>query len=212
MKRHKMKAEIDHYLSEGCGRCSLGGTPECKVHSWQDELKYLRRLVLDCGLTEELKWSMPCYTHQSKNILMITAFKNNCTLSFFKGSLLKDEQGILEKPGENSQVARVLRFTQVDQISTLENVLKAYIYEAIEVEKAGLQVKLKKTAEFDMPEELQNKLDEDEAFKTAFEALTPGRQRGYMLHIAQAKQSKTRINRIEKCIPNIYKGKGYNER
>ena len=207
-----MNPEVDSYLQEGCGRCSLGGTPECKVHNWQSELKLLRRLVLNCGLTEERKWGVPCYTHNSHNILILAAFKDNCTLSFFKGALLNDEQGILEKPGENSQAGRVLRFTQVDQIIKLEDVLKAYIYEAVEVEKAGLEVKMKKTSEFDMPEELQDKLDEDTEFKTAFEALTPGRQRGYMLHISQAKQSKTRLARIEKSIPKIFDGKGYNER
>ena len=207
-----MNPEVDSYLQEGYGRCSLGGTPECKVHNWQSELKLLRRLVLNCGLTEERKWGVPCYTHNSHNILILAAFKDNCTLSFFKGALLNDEQGILEKPGENSQAGRVLRFTQVDQIIKLEDVLKAYIYEAVEVEKAGLEVKMKKTSEFDMPEELQDKLDEDTEFKTAFEALTPGRQRGYMLHISQAKQSKTRLARIEKSIPKIFDGKGYNER
>ncbi|MBW8241424.1 YdeI/OmpD-associated family protein [Muricauda oceani] len=206
-----MNPEIDHYLLEGCGRCSLYRTPECKVHLWQKELKFLRNLVLECGLTEELKWSMPCYTFQQKNIVMIAAFKDNCTLSFFKGSLLKDENGILERPGKNSNVARVVRFTDVEQVRALKTTLRTYIFEAIAVEKAGLKVKKKQVSEYDMPEELQNKLDGDAEFRTAFEALTPGRQRGYMLHISQAKQSKTRMARIEKSIPKIFDGKGFNE-
>ncbi|SDQ74739.1 YdeI/OmpD-associated family protein [Flagellimonas zhangzhouensis] len=200
------------YLSDGCGRCSLYSTPECKVHTWQEELKYLRRLVLDCGLDEELKWSVPCYTYNGHTLVMVVAFKESATLSFFKGALLRDEHGILMKPGKNSQASRVVRFTSVDEIAKLEDVLKAYIFEAIEVDKAGLKIKKKATSEYEMPEELQQKLDEDSDFKMAFEALTPGRQRGYMLFISQAKQSQTRSNRIEKCIPNIYKGKGYNER
>ncbi|GLU44739.1 YdeI family protein [Allomuricauda sp. NBRC 101325] len=207
-----MNPKIDHYLSDGCGRCSLYSTPECKVHTWQEELKYLRRIVLDCGLDEELKWSVPCYTHNGHTLVMVVAFKESATLSFFKGALLRDEHGILMKPGKNSQASRVVRFTSVDEIVKLEDVLKAYIFEAIDVDKAGLKIKKKETSEYEMPEELQQKLDEDPDFKMAFEALTPGRQRGYMLYISQAKQSQTRINRIEKCIPNIYKGKGYNER
>ncbi len=204
--------EVDEYLSEGCGRCSLVGTPECKVHTWQEELKALRRLLLQCGLTEERKWGSPCYTLNGKNVVMIAAFKDNCSLSFLKGVLLKDDHGILEKPGENSQSVRFARFTDVKQITNQWNILKHYVFEAIEVEKAGLKVKKKDISEYDVPEELQAKLDNDPDFKEAFGALTPGRQRGYMLYISQAKQSKTRISRIEKCIPKIRAGKGYNER
>lgn len=207
-----MNPKIDHYLSEGCGRCSLYCTPECKVHNWQEELKYLRRIVLDCGLDEELKWSMPCYTHQKKNIVMLFAFKNNCAISFFKGSLLKDEHGILEKPGENSQVGRVVKFTHVDQISTLEEVLKTYIYEAIEVEKAGLKVKTKSVSEYEIPEEFQERLNADADLKEAFEALTPGRQKGYLLYFSGAKQSKTRVSRVDKYVPKILKGLGFHDR
>lgn len=206
-----MNPKIDHYLSDGCGRCSLYSTPECKVHTWQEELKYLRRIVLDCGLDEELKWSMPCYTHQKKNIVMLFAFKNNCAISFFKGALLKDEHGILEKPGENSQVSRVVKFTHIDQINKLEEVLKTYIYEAIEVEKAGLKVKTKSVSEYEMPAEFQERLDSDADLKEAFESLTPGRQKGYLLYFAGAKQSKTRASRVEKYVPKILKGLGFHD-
>ncbi|KAB7530742.1 hypothetical protein F8C76_04375 [Flagellimonas olearia] len=204
--------KVDEYLAEGCGRCDLVGTPDCKVQSWQEEIKALRRLLLECGLTEERKWGSPCYTFNGKNVVMIAAFKNNCTLSFLKGVLLSEKEGILEMPGENSQSVRFVRFTQVQQIIEKWDVLRNYVFEAIEVEKAGLQVKLKKTSEFDAPEELQTKLDTDTEFRTAFEALTPGRQRGYMLYFSQPKQAKTRISRIEKSFPKILDGKGYNER
>lgn len=179
---------------------------------WQGEYQQLRNIVLDCGLTEELKWGVPCYTLNGKNVVLIHGFKEYCALLFHKGVLLKDTEGILVQQTENVQAARQIRFTGKVQITELEPILKAYLYEAIEVEKAGLQVKLKKTSEFDMPEELQNKLDTDTEFKTAFEALTPGRQRGYMLYFSQPKQSKTRISRIEKSFPKILNGKGYNER
>ncbi|MBO0323193.1 YdeI/OmpD-associated family protein [Muricauda sp. CAU 1633] len=203
--------EVDEYISEGCGRCDLVGTPDCKVQTWQEEIKALRRLLLECGLTEERKWGSPCYTFNGKNVVMIAAFKDNCSLSFLKGVLLKDNQGILEKPGENSQSVRFARFTDVKQITDQWNILKQYVFEAIEVEKAGLEVKKKDISEHDVPEELQARIDNDLDFKAAFEALTPGRQRSYFIHISQAKQSQTRENRIEKCIPKIRAGKGYNE-
>ena len=183
-----------------------------KPSQWQDAYRELRRIALDTGLTEELKWGKPCYIYSGSNVFLTHGFKEYCALLFHKGVLLKDTEGILIQQTKNVQSARQLRFNHVDEVRELEKVIKAYIHEAIEVEKAGLEVKMKKTSEFDMPEELQNKLDEDTAFKTAFEALTPGRQRGYMLHISQAKQSKTRISRIEKSIPKIFEGKGYNER
>ena len=207
-----MNPAVDNYLIEGCGRCSLGGTPDCKVHNWTEELKQLRRIVLECGLTEEVKWSVPCYTFQQNNVLIVSAFKEYCSLSFFKGALLKDAEGILEKPGENSQAARLFKFTNVQQILEMEPTIKAYIYEAIEVEKAGLKVDFKQKNELVYPEELQTKLDEDPELKSAFESLTPGRQRGYVLHFSQPKQSKTRISRIEKCIPKILEGKGFHDR
>jgi uncharacterized protein YdeI (YjbR/CyaY-like superfamily) len=207
-----MNPKVDTYLAEGCMRCSLGGTPQCKVHNWPEVLKALRKVILDCGLTEELKWGVPVYTHNGKNIVIMSAFKEYCALSFFKGVLLKDAAGILEKPGENTQAARLIRFTDVGKIVAMEPVLKAYIHEAIEVEKAGLKVELKKTSEYKIPEELQTRLDEDPAFRDAFEALTPGRQRGYLLYFSAAKQSKTREARIEKCIPKIFEGIGLNDR
>ncbi|MFD2098583.1 YdeI/OmpD-associated family protein [Flagellimonas iocasae] len=204
--------EVDEYLAEGCGRCDLVGTPECKVQSWQDEIKALRRIILECGLTEERKWGSPCYTHNSKNVLMIAAFKDNCSLSFLKGVLLKDDQGILEKPGENSQSVRFVRFTDVKQVTDLWDVLKQYVFEAIEVEKAGLEVKKKDISDYEVPEEFQDRLDADPELKAAFESLTPGRQKGYLLYFSAAKQSKTREARIEKYIPKILQGIGFHDR
>lgn len=183
-----------------------------KPSQWQQEYQRLRKLILGCGLTEELKWGVPCYTHNGKNVVLIHGFKEYCAVLFHKGVLLKDTEGILVQQTENVQSARQIRFTGEAQIKEMEPILKTYLYEAIEVEKAGLQVKLKKTSEFDMPEELQTKLDTDTEFRTAFEALTPGRQRGYMLYFSQPKQAKTRISRIEKSFPKILDGKGYNER
>ncbi|MEE8429252.1 MAG: YdeI/OmpD-associated family protein [Gammaproteobacteria bacterium] len=203
-----MNPKVDTYLAEGCGRCSLVNTPQCKVNTWPEELKELRRIILDCGLTEELKWSQPCYTYQKSNVVLMGAFKEYSALSFFKGALLKDVNSILQKPGENSQAARQIRFTDVQAIVEMEPILKAYIHEAIEVEKAGLKVDFKKK-EHSIPEELQNTFDESPAFKTAFEALTPGRQRGYILHFSAAKQSKTRASRIEKYMPRIFDGIGF---
>lgn len=206
-----MNTNVDTYFTDGCGRCELGGTPQCKVNKWQAELKLLRRIVQDCGLTEESKWGVPCYTYKNKNVVMISAFKEFCALSFFKGILINDESNILEKPGENSQSARLAKFTDLHDIAGKEAILKAYIFEAIEIEKAGLKVKFKKQPE-PIPEELEKKFDEDPVLKSAFEALTPGRQRGYIIHISQAKQSATRESRIEKCIPKILSGKGFNDR
>lgn len=207
-----MNPKIDAYFDEGCGRCPLGGTPDCKVHSWEKELVQLRKLILNCGLTEELKWSVPCYTFQKINILIMSAFKEYCAISFFKGVLLKDTDGILHKPGENSQSVRLIKFTSVKEILNQTATIKAYIYEAIEVERSGLKVKFNKPSEFTIPEEFQIKLDELPELKSAFEALTPGRQRGYILHFSAAKQSNTRISRIEKNIPRILKGIGFNDR
>ena len=181
-----------------------------KAKKWQEEMKKLRRISLACGLTEELKWGKPCYTFQKSNIVIIQGFKEYCALMFCKGALLNDPNGILKKPGENTQAARQIRFTNVREIVEMEPILKAYIYEAIEAEKAGLKVNFKKNPE-PVPEELQNKLDEIPALKTAFEALTPGRQRGYILYFSAAKQSKTRESRIEKWMPQILHGKELND-
>ena len=203
--------DVETYLLEGCGRCPLGGTPDCKVHTWSNELKYLRSIVLDCGLTETSKWGVPCYTYQNGNVAIVSALKGYAALSFFKGVLLKDPEGILEKPGENSQSDRLIKFTDVSQIAVLESTLKEYIYEAIEVERLGLKVEFKKTPE-PMPEELEAKLEDDPQLKAAFYALTPGRQRGYIIHFSQPKQSATRVSRIEKCIPKIMEGIGFFDR
>ncbi|WP_346856675.1 DUF1801 domain-containing protein [uncultured Draconibacterium sp.] len=207
-----MNPEIDNYLSEGCGRCQLVGTPQCKVHNWQPELKLLRQILLDTGLTEELKWSMPCYTYKKSNIVMLAAFKEHCSISFFKGALLKDTHGILEKPGENSQSSRRIPFTNVQRIVELEATIKAYIFEALEAEKAGLKVNFKKISEIKLPEEFETILNENLALETAFKALTPGRQRAYILHFSSPKQSATRISRINKCTPQILSGKGLNDK
>jgi len=207
----RMNTNVDTYFTEGCGRCPFGGTTQCKVNNWQEELKELRVIVLDCGLTEESKWGVPCYTFSRSNIAIIAAFKEYCALSFFKGALLKDVNRILDKPGLNTQAVRLIRFTNVREIIKITPILKAYVYEAIEVEKAGLKVDLKKTSDFNIPEEFQNKIDEFPALKTAFETLTPGRQRAYLFHFSQPKQSKTRESRVEKCIPQILNGKGLHD-
>ncbi len=178
---------------------------------WQKEFEQLRAIVLDCGLTEELKWGQPCYTFQGKNIVLIHGFKEYCALLFMKGALLKDPRGILVQQTEHVQAARQIRFTRLQEIGELKPVLKAYIYEAIEVEKAGLEVHFKKNTEFRVPEEFQSRLDETPGLKTAFESLTPGRQRAYLLYFAAPKQSKTREARIEKYRQQILNGKGLDD-
>ena len=182
-----------------------------KPTKWQDEFRKLRKIILGCGLTEELKWGKPCYTFQQSNVVLIHGFKEYCALLFMKGALLKDAKGILIQQTENVQAARQIRFTNGREIAKIEPVLKAYIKEAIEVEKAGLEVSYKRTSEFRVPDEFQNKLDANPVLRTAFDALTPGRQRGYILYFSGAKQSKTRESRVEKCIPQILKGKGLDD-
>ena len=182
-----------------------------KAKKWQEEFEKLRIIVHNCGLTEELKWGVPCYTFEERNIVLIHGFKEYCALLFMKGALLQDVNGILVQQTENVQSARQIRFTNVGEIVKREAVLKAYIYEAIEVEKAGLKVALKKSTELIFPEEFQNKLGEIPALKTAFEALTPGRQRGYNLYFSAPKQSKTRAARVEKCMQQILDGKGLDD-
>jgi uncharacterized protein YdeI (YjbR/CyaY-like superfamily) len=182
-----------------------------KAGKWQEEVNKLRTIPLDCGLAEELKWGNPCYTFRGNNIVLIHVFKEYCAFLFFKGALLNDTQGILVQQTENVQGPRQVRFTNMLQIAELQPVLKAYIYEAIEVDKAGLKVILKTTADFAVPEEFQTKLDTIPALKTAFEALTPGRKKGYLLHFAAPKQSKTRVARVEKYMPQIMNGKGLDD-
>ena len=193
-----MNPKVDVYLS--------------KAKKWQEEFEKLRMIILDCGLTEELKWGVPCYTFQKSNIVLIHVFKEYCALLFFKGALLNDTNGLLIQQTKNTQAGRQIRFTNVREIVEMEPILKAYIYEAIEVEKAGLKVNFKKTTEFIIPKEFQNKLDEIPALKTAFDALTPGRQRAYILYFSAPKQSKTRESRVEKCMQQILNGKGLNDR
>jgi uncharacterized protein YdeI (YjbR/CyaY-like superfamily) len=182
-----------------------------KAKKWQEEYDRLRMIALDCGLTEELKWGCPCYTFDQSNIVLIHGFKQYCALLFFKGALLKDAKGILIQQTDNVQVARQIRFTNVEQIARMEPVLKGYVKEAVKIEKAGIKVSLKKTSEFKMPGEFQDVLDRTPAVKKAFYALTPGRQRGYLLYFASAKLSKTRESRIEKSMPRILKGKGLDD-
>lgn len=182
-----------------------------KDSAWKKEYTQMRSIALDCGLVEDLKWGCPCYTYEGKNVVLIHGFKEYCAYLFFKGALMGDPENILIQQTENVQSARQVRFTSVKEITKLKNVLKAYIYEAIEIEKAGLKVKLKKTTEYDVPEEFQQKLGKMPKLKKAFDALTPGRQRAYLFHFSQAKQSKTREARIEKYIPQILKGKGIDD-
>ena len=210
MKNAYEARNVDDYLAEGCGRCPLGGTADCKVHDWEEELQYLRRIILDSGLTEEVKWGVPCYTLQGKNVLLLSAFKHYCSISFFKGALLDDPKGILVKAGPNSQAARLLKFTNMEEVKAVEADIPSYLFEAIKVQKAGLKVEFKQNPE-PVPEELQQKMEEDAVFKAAFEALTPGRQRGYILHFSQPKQSKTRVSRIESCTPKILNGEGLHD-
>ena len=208
----KMNPKVDDYLINGCMRCELGGTPDCKVNDWQIELNELRRILSDTALEEEVKWGVPCYTHEKKNILIMSALKGSANLSFFKGALMKDPEEVLEKPGPNSQAARYMKFTSLDQVKDAESIIKVYVEEAIEIEKAGLKVEFKDTSSFDVPIEFQEKLDQDPALKMAFEGLTPGRQRGYLLYFSSAKQSKTRTSRVEKHISKIMEGKGFHDR
>ncbi len=197
MTASKTNPKVDEYLK--------------KVKMWREETVKLRRIVLGCGLDEDLKWSKPCYSFEGSNVVVIQGFKAYCALLFFKGVLLKDPKGILEKTGENTRVGRQIRFTSVREIEKMSAVLKSYILQAVEVEKAGLKVNLETTAEPKIPVELQTKFKENAGLKAAFKALTPGRQRAYIYYFSGAKQSKTRESRIEKCMPQILKGKGFNE-
>ena len=207
-----MNRSANNYFLEGCGRCSLGGTPDCKVHFWTNELAAMRKMILSVGLIEECKWGVPCYTFQRKNVVLLHAFKEYCAISFVKGSLLKNESEILTTPTENSQSGRQFRCFNMTMINTHEDALRACLFEAIEVEKAGLKVAYKETKDYEFPEELTSIMCEMPELRTAFEALTPGRQRGYLLHFSGAKQSATRTARIEKFIPHIMAGKGFQDR
>ena len=207
----ELNPKVDLFLKDGCGRCALHATPQCKVNPWRDELKLLRKLMLGCKLTEELKWGFPCYTIDGHNVVLLAAWKDNCSISFFKGSLMKDPQQLLTKPGENTQAARLLRFQSVDEIKKLTPLIKEYVQEAVELEKSGAKVDFKAKSELELPEELEQKFAELPSFRDAFHALTPGRQRGYVLHFTGAKQSQTRTARIEKCLPMIFEGRGLHD-
>ncbi len=183
-----------------------------RAEEWEDELRELRQLVLDSGMTEELKWGVPCYTVERANVLLIHYFREYCALAFFKGVLMKDPEKMLIQQTENVQATRQLRFTDVAEIRELEPIIRSYINEAIDIEKAGLKVAYRKTEEYHVPEEFQQRLDEDADLRAAFERLTPGRQRGYLLHFAQPKRSTTRYSRIDKCTPRILEGRGLNDR
>jgi uncharacterized protein YdeI (YjbR/CyaY-like superfamily) len=197
MTKSSMNPKVDFYFN--------------KAKKWQEEQEKLRGIVLDCGLTEELKWGVPCYTFQKSNVVLIHAFKDYCALLFIKGALLNDAEGILIQQTKNVQAGRQIRFSHVREIVKMKTILKAYIHEAIEVEKAGLKVPFKKTAEFIIPEEFQKKLNEIPALKSSFTALTPGRQRAYLFHFSAPKQSKTRESRVEKCMQQILNGKGLDD-
>lgn len=205
-----MTKDAETYFLDGCGRCALGGTPECKVHRWQHELLALRRIALECGLDEACKWGVPCYTFQGKNIAMVAAFKEYCFISFFKGSLLQDEHGMLEFAGKNSQVDKMIRFTDLKSVLAVEEQVKTYLFEGIEVEKAGLKVP--KGPPLELPEELQHKFEAVPALKAAFETLTPGKQRGWALYFSAPKQAQTRAARIEKSMQKIMNGEGLHDK
>ncbi len=234
------RTSVDHYLAEGCGRCPLGGTPDCKVHRWTAELERLRSIVRGVAdgmadrmaneavdgvvddvsmgsqtelkevLKEELKWGVPCYTLEGKNVLMVTALKEVCCVSFFKGALLTDSEGLLVKAGPNSQAARLMKFRSMEEVAEREGALRVLIEQAVAVERAGLKVVLEPNPE-PVPVELEQAFAEDPALATAFEALTPGRRRGYILFVSQPKQAKTRVARVEKCIPMILAGIGLHD-
>jgi len=211
MSRPILNPQVDAYFAQGCGRCSLFDTPQCRVHLWQEEMQTLRSYLLEAGLTEERKWGNPCYTLKGKNVVMLGALKEYCSLGFFKGSLLHDPKGLLVAAGENSQASRQLRFTTVKDILRDKKHIAAIIGEAIKAEQEGRKVVFKSVNEFPMPDELKMKFEDDPAFEKAFHALTPGRQRGYLLHFAEPKQSATRVSRIDKYEEQIMRGEGLHD-
>jgi len=202
---------IDQYLTEGCGRCKLFQTPQCKVHKWTSELHYLRQIILKSELQEELKWSMPCYSINGKNVVMLCAFKEYVSLSFFKGALLTDEKKLWISPGENSNSTRQFRFTNLTQIKKVEKFITQYIKEAIAIEISGKKVISPSEKSMTILPELKQVFDQDKKLESAFYALTPGRQRGYLLYFSGAKQSSTRMSRIQKYSPKILSGKGFHD-
>jgi uncharacterized protein YdeI (YjbR/CyaY-like superfamily) len=201
---------VDQYLLDGCGRCSKGGTPNCTVHKWHTILVAMRELAAECMLTEEVKWSVPCYTLKGKNVLMIHAFMEYCSIMFMKGSLLTDPENILHRQTEHVTAGRQLRYTNLEDFLAQREQAKAFIMEAITLEEAGKKVE-KRTEEEPVVEELKEAFSQDSTFKTAFYQLTPGRQRAYLLHFAQPKQAATRASRIEKCMDMILRGEGLHD-
>ncbi len=210
MENKQTNPQVDQYLIDGCMRCKYGGTPQCKVHNWVEELKILRQIVLETGLAEEIKWGVPVYTHKGKNIVTVNALKESANIGFFKGVLLADKQKILQQQG-NLQSDRIIKFTNKDDIEKMEDVLKSYILEAIAIEESGKKIEFKKNPE-PIPDELLQAFEQNPAFKKAFYSLTPGRQRGYIIYFSQAKQSLTRISRIEKYKEYILNGIGLNDK
>lgn len=205
-----MNPQVDKYLMNGCMRCKLGGTPQCKVNTWREELKMLRQIVLETGLTEEVKWGVPVYTLDGKNVVTVNALKASANIGFFKGVLLADPQKILQRQG-NLQSDRLIKFTNTDEIEKAREVLKSYILEAIAIEESGQRVEFKKQSE-PVPDELLQAFEQDLAFKKAFYSLTQGRQRGYIIYFSQPKQSQTRMGRIEKYKEQIFNGIGLNDK
>jgi|SRR5690554_1692816 len=203
--------DVDSYLEDGCGRCKHYQTPECKVHTWAEELRALRELVRSTELEEHLKWGSPCYGLEGQNVVMIGAYRDNCVLSFLKGAALPDPTKILEKPGPNTRYSRVVRFRSLDEVVKRRDALAQLLLEAIVFERSGKEVEVDADDEA-LPEELEQRLEADAGFKEAFEALTPGRQRSYQIYIAGAKRRETREARVERALPKIMEGKGWNER
>jgi len=193
-------------------RCQFGGTPDCKVHRWEDTLKALRAILLSCGLAEEVKWRQPCYTHQGRNLVIMSAFKEYCALNFLKGGLIEDRHGFLEKPGEHTQTGRQMRFRSVDEVKAREAAIRDYIQQAVEIEMSGKNVPAPEKKPMPVPDELLQKFAEMPELRQAFETLTPGRRRAYLLYFSAPKQSKTRAARVEKCTPLILEGKGLYDR
>lgn len=206
----ELNSQVDKYLIDGCMRCKFGGTPQCKVNNWREELEFLRQIVLETGLIEEIKWGVPVYTYNGKNVVTVNALKESANIGFFKGVLLTDKHKILQQQG-NLQSDRLVKFRNVTDIEKLKDVLKEYIIEAIEIEESGKKVDFKKNPE-PIPDELVQIFESDSGFKKAFYALTPGRQRGYIIHFSQPKQSQTRVGRIEKCKQKIFNGVGLNDK
>lgn len=211
-KNENLQKSIEGYLAGGCGRCKFHDTPQCKINTWREVLLAVRSIVLETELKEEMKWGFPVYTLKGKNLIMVSAFKEYVAFTFWNGVLLNDEAKLLEKQGENVQASRLIKFTDLDQVDQLEDTIRAYLQEAIELEKSGAKYEAPDPAEREIPEELQAALDRDPELTAAFFALTPGRQRSYLIYVSGAKQAATRESRVENAIPKIFAGKGWLER